>query len=101
MRMRKLVAVTAILVCLTAATASASDWNVANGLWSNPGSWNPVAVPNGTNANIANAGTATLQSAVPNITTLQLTNGSGLVVNYRLHEAASCAEPRGMLDLSA
>ena len=99
--MRKLVAVTAILVCLTAATASASDWNVANGLWSNPGSWNPVAVPNGTNANIANAGTATLQSAVPNITTLQLTNGSGLVVNYRLHEAASCAEPRGMLDLSA
>ena len=81
MRMRKLAAVVAILVCVAAAPASASDWNVGNGLWGNGANWLPAGVPTGTNANIANTGSATLQTAVPNITTLDLTGGSDLTIN--------------------
>ena len=80
MRVSGLGAVVAILTCL-AAPALGSDWNVANGLWSNPGSWSPAAVPNGTNADIGNGGTATLQTAVPNITTLEVAGGSELDIN--------------------
>ena len=74
--MKRLAACVAIVVCLATVPASASDWNVANGLWSNNGSWSPAVVPDGTNASIGNGGTATLQSVVPNITTFDLTGGS-------------------------
>ena len=81
MRVKRLAACVAMAVCLAAASAFASDWNVANGLWGNPGSWNPAGVPSGTNANIDNGGSATLQTAVANITTLDVTGSSELDIN--------------------
>ena len=80
MRMKRLAACVAILACLTA-PAWGSDWNVGNGLWGNGANWLPAGVPTGTNANIANGGSATLQTAVPAITTFDLTGGSDLTIN--------------------
>ena len=70
MRAKRAAACVAIMMCL-AAPAWGSDWNVANGLWSNDGSWNPAGVPNGTNAYIG-WGTATLQTNAFDITTLDV-----------------------------
>ena len=81
MRMKRLAAFVTVCVCLATVPASASDWNAGNGLWGNGANWLPAGVPTATNANIANGGSATLQTAVPNITTLDLTGGSDLTIN--------------------
>ena len=80
MRVKRLAACVAMAVCLAAAPALASDWNVGSGLWANGGNW-LGGLPNGTPATIDNAGTATLQSAVPDITTLNMGGFSQLNVN--------------------
>jgi len=78
MRLKKLAAFVAISVCLTA-TAWGSNWDAVTGLWSNAGNWDTTNVPDAASANpaewnayIGNGYAATLQSDVPNITTLDV-----------------------------
>ena len=67
----KTIRLSAILALVSATplfqlSLKAEDWNVAVGNWNDPGNWTPASVPSGTPANINNAGTATLDSVVPN-----------------------------------
>ena len=71
MRMTRLAACVAILVCVAATTAFGSNWTGGNGNWNLGGNWD-AGVPDGTAAYIGNGSTVTLNSGVPSITTLDV-----------------------------
>jgi T5SS/PEP-CTERM-associated repeat protein len=57
-------------------SARAADWEFATGDWALAANWNPDGVPNGVAANISNAGTATISTAITDVPTV-ITIGSG------------------------
>ena len=77
-RMRRLAGFAILSLPLT---ALAEDWNDTTGNWSDSSKWTPTTVPNGTNANIYNGGTVTLNSGVANIDGLHIGGGSTLDVS--------------------
>ena len=82
MKMKRLALCAAIAMCLAAPPALASTWTGSSGLlWNNGGNWNPVGIPDGVDAIINNAGTATLDAVVPDIADLQVSGYSTLNIN--------------------
>ena len=82
MRLKRLALCAVIAMCLAAPPALASTWTGSSGLlWNNGGNWNPVGIPDGVDAIINNAGTATLDAVVPDIADLQVSGYSTLNID--------------------
>src|SRR5882757_6149346 len=73
----KMIALSSVFAAMSSLNAQ-SVWNVGTGNWNDPLNWNPNGVPSAVATSITNAGTATVNSAVPSVTQVQVgSSGSG------------------------